>query len=83
MRRVESSCQAMARAMVPMLAGQRIRMQQVRRQSVRTALYSRLTPVMIKQTNALQVHTMSSTAPKKKELAMLAGEEELMLTRQS
>ena len=45
-------------------------------------LHSRPIPVMTKQTDAIRVHTMSSTAPeKKKELAMPVGEEELMLTR--
>ena len=70
--------------MLSMLAGQRIRMQQVRRQSARTAPHSRPTLTMTKQqTNAIRVHTMGSTAPeKKKELAMLVGEELLKLTRQ-
>jgi len=66
-----------------MLAGQRIRMQQVRRQSARTAPHSRPTLTMTKQAGAIRVHTMSSTVPeKKKELAMLVGEELLKLTRQ-
>jgi len=65
-----------------MLAGRRIRMQQVRRQSVRTVLHSRPTPVMTKQAGAIRVHTMGRTAPEKKELMMPVGEEELMLTRQ-
>ena len=52
---------------------------------VRTVLHSRPTLTITKQTNALRAHTMSSTATapeKKKELAMLAGEELPMLTRQ-
>ncbi len=56
--------------MLPMLADQRIRMQQVRRRVVRTALHSRPTPAM------------GRTSPEKKELAMTAGEEVPMLTRQ-
>ncbi|WP_314453167.1 hypothetical protein, partial [uncultured Actinomyces sp.] len=72
-----------ARPTVPMLAGQRIRMQQVRRRAARTAPHSRPTLTMTKQVGAIRVHTMGSTAPeKKKELAMLVGEELLKLTRQ-
>ena len=70
--------------MLPMLAGQRIGMQQVRRQSVRTALHPQPTLAITKQqTNAVRAYTMSSTAtvPKKKELAMPAGEELPTLTR--
>ena len=69
--------------MLSMLAGWWIRMQQVRRRVVGTALHSRLTLTMTKQAGAIRVHPMSSAAPeKKKELTMLVGEELLKLTRQ-
>jgi hypothetical protein len=72
----------MARPTEVMLADQRIRMQQVRRRAARTAPHSRPTLTMTKQTGAIRVHPMSSTAPEKKELATLVGEELLKLTRQ-
>ena len=83
MRTDGSFCQAQERPMVPMLAGQRIRMQQVRRRVVRTVLHSRPTLTMTKQAGAIRAHTMGRTAPEeKKELAMPVGERLLPLTRQ-